>query len=85
MDKRVESLQADCLDGGSTPPSSTNRKERTPVLSFLFVEQMLQTTFTFPLNPPLGKGDLVKEHSSLIITSPKRSSFLVELGHRHIL
>ena len=33
MDKRVESLQADCLDGGSTPPSST-RKERTSVLSF---------------------------------------------------
>lgn len=43
MDKRVESLQADCLDGGSTPPSST-KKERTLVLSF-FVELNNQLLF----------------------------------------
>ena len=43
MDKRVESRQADCLDGGSTPPSST-KKERTFVLSF-FVELTLKHPF----------------------------------------
>ncbi len=38
MDKRVESLQADCLDGGSTPPSSTNRERENRRFSLsLFV------------------------------------------------
>ena len=44
MDKRVESLQADCLDGGSTPPSST-KKERTSVLFFCGAGELL-TTYT---------------------------------------
>ena len=43
MDKRVESRQADCLDGGSTPPSST-KKERTEVLSF-FCGAVLQQLY----------------------------------------
>lgn len=46
MDKRVESLQADCLDGGSTPPSST-KKERT--FGSLFFCRADASIFTFLL------------------------------------
>lgn len=38
MAKRVESFQADCLDGGSTPPSSTKKREKMIVFSLFFVE-----------------------------------------------
>lgn len=57
MAKRVESFQADCLDGGSTPPSST-KKERTKVLSF-FVEPNNQPYFYIPPKSPFGKVGLL--------------------------
>ena len=34
MAKRVESFQADCLDGGSTPPSSTREKDQQKLVFF---------------------------------------------------
>ena len=78
MDKRVESRQADCLDGGSTPPNST-RKERTSVLSFL-----MELTLSFlhsSLNPSFDKGGTwSKREIFSLITFALVLSFFVELA-----
>ncbi len=51
MDKRVESFQADCLDGGSTPPSST-RKGTSKDVPFLVESKLLFLHFP-PANSTL--------------------------------
>ena len=81
MDKRVESRQADCLDGGSTPPSST-KKERTSVLSF-FVELTLSFLHS-SLNPSFDKGGTwSKREIFSLITIASVLSFFVELTLKH--
>lgn len=63
MAKRVESFQADCLDGGSTPPSSTKKREKMIVFSlFLWSCPITAPIFTFlPKSLLWQRRDLVKD------------------------
>ena len=66
MAKRVESFQADCLDGGSTPPSSTREKDQL-LLVFFSCGAYAQPLYS-SLNPSFGKGGTwSKMNTSLII------------------